>query len=294
MNKPAMPPVELSLGIYRDGQRLAERQRDQLYAEAARALPELLALRSLYGRRMARAVAGGVTIIAFTALVFAWTVWLGMAGATQRLLLSVVLAAPAYALARLAARWHFGRVLEGSLARTHDPYADIERLRLAGPPLATARELTSDLELASLAYPMAAAALTAPLLLHLGVYLLFLRTHHAPVREFDSWIVLSGLIVGHAHCYLIVKASGFARDLQLMGPDAIGAEAARRGNLAWAGTLGVSTLPGIILLGIPPLLVAVTGGVVIPMLFRLAGRAALRERVVLGQEPSGPLILAVR
>ncbi len=280
-----------SQGVYRDGLPVARATRDAHFAAAAAELArEAPALRALYARRVARVAAGAAAVAGIAVLVFGWSVLGPLAGLTIRFLASLALAVPAYGLARLLAGWRFDRALRGRLQKTRDPYADLERLRAAGSPLAAVRERAEDLEVASLAFPMAAVALIAPLLLHLAVYQLFLRSADDRGFEvFDAWIVITGIIVGHAHCYLVVKVTSFAHDLQRFGSDHVRAEAARSGTRAWLGTIGVSALPGIVLLALPPLLVAVTGAAVIPALFRLAGRTVVRERAVLGRDPSGPL-----
>ena len=273
-------------GVYRDGVRAALERRDQLFADASHRLADCQpALRSLYARRVARAAAGAATTIAL-GLCAVWTLVGSIWGVTERLLGSALLALPVYWLARVWAGRRFDQRVTLRLRRTPDPFADIERLEAEGAPLSCARELCERLETRSIAYPMVAFALAGPLLLHFVVYAMFVRgVHQHGYRDFDTWILVSALFVGHAHVYLALRAAAFARDLRLdqrlYQPGTARVEAARCGNSAWAGTTGISALPGVVLLAIPPLLVAITGGFVIPLMFRLAGRTVLRERALL-------------
>ena len=121
--------------------------------------------------------------------------------------------------------------------------------------------------------------LLLPLTLHYGFLALF-GTESA--REFGAWIRLSMVIVGHAHLALVWMAIAFARKMERSTSEGLGAMPIHREwATAWAVTVGVSAIPGLFLLAIPPILVAVTGLVFVPLMFVLVRRCVINERALL-------------
>ena len=127
-----------------------------------------------------------------------------------------------------------------------------------------------------MAWPLAALALLAPLTLH---YLYYLATE-APVARgsFDGWIGLSIAVVGHCHLLLAVLCWRFARRVRRRSAAELGHAPARDGWVALGLVTLASLVPGVALLGIPVLLVAVTGLLFIPAMFHWASLRVRRER----------------
>jgi hypothetical protein len=140
------------------------------------------------------------------------------------------------------------------------------------------RDAAHPLELASLALPLIAVSLLGPLWIH---YLAASVVQHGSVagRDFDQWIRFSLALVGHCHLVLGYLAWRFARKLCTGECHQAAAEAWR----AWGITLASSAVPGVVLLAIPVLLVALTGAVFIPLLFGRVARTCQRERLLLRQ-----------
>jgi uncharacterized membrane protein len=88
--------------------------------------------------------------------------------------------------------------------------------------------------------------------------------------------VISGMTVGLAHLTLVGMSLRYVG--RLLAAEATGAPLALHGE--WMFALGIvvlaSCLPGIVFLAIPPVLTAVTGVVLVPMMFTWA-HAALRD-----------------
>lgn len=178
----------------------------------------------------------------------------------------------AYYFARLAARLHVRRVFARGITRSGDAAADLSRLETDGPWPVLKRRV-SRLEYASVLMPMLGVSLLAPLTLHLPVGVAM-----GDFSNFGGWICTSAAIVGHAHLTLCVCCFFYARRLHR------GAEAdlLTRRSRDWVIALGFTVLtasvPGIILLGAPPAITAVTGLVFIPLLFNTMRARVIEER----------------
>jgi len=134
------------------------------------------------------------------------------------------------------------------------------------------------LGVAGLAVPIIGIALIGPITLHLPFALL------ADPGAFDSWVATSTWITGPAH--LAFALSGAIRATQLA-----------RARPAWSPrsvyliTVIVSCVPFVLMLAIPPILVAVTGLPFLPILRAMEPLAA-RERDELALAP-GDLPFAI-
>jgi hypothetical protein len=104
---------------------------------------------------------------------------------------------------------------------------------------------------ASLVVPMVGLSFLMPLSLHMPFALL-----GGDGRTFDAWVAASALITGHAHVALAILCTRRATAL------VDGLPARSPVSIAFL-TVAVSAFPSILLYGIPPILVAITG---IPML----------------------------
>jgi hypothetical protein len=134
---------------------------------------------------------------------------------------------------------------------------------------------TSRLLAASLAIPSVGIALLLPLTLHLGVFALSGEAG----RDFDRWAEMSLVAVGLAHIgfavMVLIRATQLARGKRAIHPGVI-----------YGIGVGLSLIPwGMFVL--PPLLVAITGLPIVPLMF-LADRIVARENLVIASAPAEP------
>ena len=118
--------------------------------------------------------------------------------------------------------------------------------------------------------PAVTAALALPLTIHL-VYFAMVRGPFG-VRSFEEWALMSMVITGLAHGWFAFCVGRRAADLIRGGEDL----ALKVRTIYWS-TILVSCVPGILALGIPPVIVAVTGLPILPLL-HLMKRYARAER----------------
>jgi hypothetical protein len=261
-----------------------ERVREQQALE----LPQRDAARKVAASRMARAVAGAtgllLSVVAFASAIAGFALEPGSwphgseSGLLTALLLSAWPAAlVAWGITRTMAGAAIGRRVHAPPALTGDAGEDLLRLQREDS-LGMARALAARWEWAGAALPLAALSMVAPLSLHFLVRCLF-----APMRvgNFDGWIALSVVLVGHAHVALCVCAVVWARGLS--GRHTAALADGLRGSMfkALFVTVGVASLPGILLLAVPPVMVLVTGLVFIPAMYAATVRCMRRERLAL-------------
>jgi hypothetical protein len=186
----------------------------------------------------------------------------------------------AYVLGRIVGNLRLERALADAPARSGRPHDELERLRAVGPRHAAVAALLARVCKASVGWPLAAMGLLLPLTLHLG----FWTAMGGPGgsgqwSDFDGWIRMTAVYVGVAH---LVLAGWSARlGARLEGLTAPAAVARADGWTALGLTSLASCLPGIVMLGVPVLLTAVTGVFFIPLSFYLAGKRFAEEREVL-------------
>lgn len=126
----------------------------------------------------------------------------------------------------------------------------------------------------ALVLPLVAVSLIAPLSIHGAIStLLGCGPGHL---TFDDWVVASLVIVGHAHVVLAVLAG---RDAVRMADDRAGVSAKR--VLLWTSV--TAGIPGVLLYGIPPILTAITGALLIPTMYAWARRTLTSERALLAR-----------
>ena len=251
------------------GERLAEVIASRL-RELER-LPEVVV--QTYARRYGRALAG-LAGIPMALAMFSSSANRELGETATHLLMA---AWPAMAVAYLLGRGLGPMVLRHrlrlALAREGSVHHRLAGLEELGTSADVARRLVMTLEPWSLGLPLAALSLLMPLTLHLPFGVYFSVTGNA---EFSTWIVLSAVIVGHAHLFLAVAAAHFAWKLRRRHPD----ELKNYGWKAYGLTVLVSGVPGVVLLALPPVITAVTGLIFVPAMFAWARNAALREREV--------------
>jgi hypothetical protein len=266
-------------------QRVAElrerREHDAVFVDVARRVAS---------RRVGRAVAGGVGVVmALASFAFALLGYsrVDADGAhpdritsTGLLFLAWPVALAVGAMARLLARPLLS--VGGRVLLSGNPSVDLARLE-ATDPLREACDIAMSWERKSVALPLAAVSLLAPLSIHGILWAAFSHAERAAsgMDDFGSWIALSVVIVGHAHLALLACAVHWTYKLRSAPTNEL-----RRGlGRAWGKALlvsaGIACLPGVVLLAIPPILVVGTGLVFVPVMYHWAARTLERERLAL-------------
>src|SRR5687768_1587868 len=193
----------LDLGVYRNADQVVRARRDEAmtwWREAVRELDRAPSI--VYARRVARTTAGRVAPFGFTAMALAAIQ--GPEGVqTHILVASWGLIAFVYVVAYVAAGDRLQRALRGVARVTADPWADLERLERE-TPADFVRRWAVPLERASVRWPLLALSLLLPLALHLLVYGAFATPWRA--MEFNVWISISVVAVGHCHLILARRA----------------------------------------------------------------------------------------
>lgn len=265
-------------------QRISElrerRERDSLLVELAAGVA---------ARRIGRAIGGGVgVVLAGTAMLVAVSAFLldhpAQAALHEASTVLLLGAWPLAFLVALASRWTVRTVLRRAARMTAsgDVAADLAALQ-ARDPLRDTCAVAMRWEHRSAALPLAAASLIAPLSLHWIVWCVLSMPDIGArsAADFGSWIGMSVVLVGHAHIALLVAAVSWARKLRTVPTAYLRNGLSRAWGVALGVTVGVACLPGIVLLGIPPILVAVTGMFVVPVMFVATARSIERERLAL-------------
>jgi hypothetical protein len=143
---------------------------------------------------------------------------------------------------------------------------------------AAARDLLDRLAAPSFGLPLAAGALIMPFTLHAAVWAAFTGDAAAHLGELDGWIRFASPYTVLAHLALAACALRFgARLRDGLSPR----EVVDRGCGAVLIAAMAGCIPGILLLGIPPLVVAVTAASFVPLTFYLAAKRMAAERAVL-------------
>jgi hypothetical protein len=177
------------------------------------------------------------------------------------------------------------RRLEAPLVMTGNAAADVVLLQTADR-LGEARAMVGRWEWAGAALPLAGLSFLSPLTIHLAVWTLFsgwfAEPVHWSVASFGEWMSISAYLVGHAHLALALCSVWWARSLSRRPTRRI------RLDLTWAWfralaiTVLVACIPGALLFGIPPLLVAFTGLLFVPAMYLGTIRTMTIERLALG------------
>jgi len=308
---------------YRDTDELARRELAAEIDVRRRQIPVAATLAATYAARVARAI-GGAAMTA-TLLVGETTAGLIFAGVVMKSvfrdvrppLLAAVLVASwavglgAWQLARPLARRRFARRLAAAsdllaaCAADPDPHRALAELEATPSPIADARHRIDRWQSLGLAMPMVACSLAMPLTLHFVCFAAWsgftslasvgpVYRSNVPgwyrflgnIAEFDTWIALSAIVVGHAHLVLATHAALFVRGLRRLLPEAPPpSHPGRRGLIA---AIVASAIPGGIILLIPPALTFITGVVFVPLMYRAAADTFVRERFQLAWLPVPP------
>jgi hypothetical protein len=258
--------------VYKDNTVAACCRRDHLLRQVT-PLPD--AVLRLYAVRQGRTWAGGVGIASFLVMI----VDLAAGGRHSSTMLVCAWAAMgvAYLVAKGVSRWHLCRAARHLLIATDDVFDDLARLQ-AGSPQEVAVRRAHRLEVLSFALPMVALTLITPLFVHLVIGTAVLGVN---IYQFSAWVLISLLLVGHAHLTLLILSVMHVlriREELNRGGSVAGAS---RGFWALLWTVAASSIPGAVLLCIPPILVALTGLLFVPWMFHWVGQRARAERALL-------------
>ncbi len=245
------------------------------------------ALSDLYARRWSRVVAGKIAVIG--ALMVAASGVVGgiiarnspSSGITPRWSTPLLFGAlAAWLFGYLAARaWAAGRlrrILQNQICERSvhpDPFIEAEQLEREHP-VSRATEQIEALGLESARWPLFGAAALLPIGIHLTVYSLVLlgKGTLEALGEFDVWIWISLIVTLPAHVTLLWQSNKFARGIfdqnrikRLTPWRAVG----------WTSLAGL--IPGVVVV-LPPLLIAVTGLLFIPLTFWSVHNTVLGEQ----------------
>lgn len=135
----------------------------------------------------------------------------------------------------------------------------------------------------SLVLPTLGAALLLPLTLHLLVF----RSVDSPswASQFDDWVGISLVITGPAHLVFAILSATRAYMLAIGRP-------ALSPLKIYGFTVAASCLPFVLLLAIPPVLVAITGVPILPLLDGME-RLIARERAAVAAVTALPPAVAI-
>jgi hypothetical protein len=258
-------------------------KRDEVREARELIAPQLPGLRDIVQARISRVIGGIAGIGAAAAMCwYAATTPARDEAATYALLFGMIGLGMSWAISRglLAVRGKFQRLraepeLTGQLERD---LALLDESDLRNEVRAL-EQRADKLETASIALPFAGLTVLTPLFLPWLFAAIFLSES---TRDYSEWIRISLVIVGHAHVALAVLGYLFARKLHRSTIEAIaGVRIHREWAKIWLITIGVSCLPGIVLILVPPILVALTGLAFIPLMVLGLHHAVLQERTKL-------------
>jgi hypothetical protein len=252
--------------------------------------PFVAVARRVAVRRVGRAAGGFIaTVVGGSALLVGLASWLS-SGTEETYAHTVasgllVAALPAGIVAALFAKAVACGIFSGrtdeSVRLTGDLAKDLARLD-AEEPLVSMRRTAEQWERAAAAWPLAALSLVTPLTIHLLVDWITNLSHDERVlQDFGTWIALSVVLVGHSHLAVLIGSVRWARSLRERPTELLTTGLSRSWGVTLLVAMGLACLPGIVLLGIPPVLVALTGLLFIPAMYVVTARCIQRERFAL-------------
>jgi hypothetical protein len=281
----------MSACAYRSLEPVLEQRLVELCEKRAREAFPLLVTHRVAARRVGRAF-GGAVMLAFGVVALACGLASLLAdGASQKetriLATEVLLAGWAAGLVVALAAAYLERFVLA--ARSNPPLllsgnAAVDLVGLeARDPLAVAKAHARRWERASVALPLAALSISSPLTIHWLVWttLQLASRGTVPADDFGEWIGYSALIVGHAHIAVLVGSVLWARSLRSKPTALVRQDLCKHWGLTLLVAVGVACVPGIALLGIPPILVAITGLAFIPAMYLATAYVVQQERLTL-------------
>jgi hypothetical protein len=193
------------------------------------------------------------------------------------------------AIARRAALGRAVAALQREPALTGDGPEDLARIDRADP-LGDLRACATTLETKSVALPLAALALLAPLTIH-GVVAVGISVANGGCLgpgDFTTWIGMSAVFVGLAHLTLLLRVMLWARSLRRRETGSLGKGVHAQWGLTLLITTAAAFVPGAFMASeaepfslIPPGLVLVTGAAFLPLAYVATVRQLERERAIL-------------
>lgn len=292
-------PVSAHDALYRDGtealrqeaQRLCKRHRMAIAALRKPAEPVFVArcARAAAGRVL---MGGAVTMIVLGVAILCVDEYVDRRIWDRNLLTTVLLgtwpvAGVVFVVARAWARRTFERRMLAPIAATGNVHDDLERARRFDPGQHAMRMLVA-MEPGSMAPMLTGVAVLLPLTLHFFAGLVL----SADIGDFDSWIAISAITVGHCHVILAVRAWRHGKHLAMVPTMALLHRSYDPGWKTYAIVLAASLFPGVLLMFVPVVLVALTG-VYIPLLYGWAARRIAGERDALAMTTFRALSVAM-
>lgn len=124
----------------------------------------------------------------------------------------------------------------------------------------------------SASIPLVGLSLMAPL----GIHGAYLALKGDGLRQISEWVAVSLMIVGH--CHLVLAALGWRHGRQIMRVPKLGQSGLGDGFKALGWTIVASLFPGVLLILVPPGLVALTGLAFVPWAWWWVTGRSYRER----------------
>lgn len=250
------------------GERLAAIAEREEHAE-----PLIGRLQAIGHARAARIASGGVGILGATLMVMQ-AIYEDDSAATYALLGAGGAAILTYVILRVAFALGARPLRFVTPALSGDLKQDLETLSREHR-LAKLLKSLDDLEALAVDLPLVATSLLAPLTIH---FLVALALWQTSARDFATWIRFSLVMTGHAHVALAYVTTRFGKRLRARVVTSVQSE--------WAKALGVAVLvvsiPGILLLGVPPIIAVATGLAFIPFMYVATKWRSDAERAVIG------------
>jgi hypothetical protein len=269
------------------------RERRALEGAAGEVAARVLAVRE--GRIAGGAVGAAIAVAMFLTSVVGVTHDRNAEIATFLLPAGWMGAAGAMAVVRARALARATRALGSEPLLTGDAPADLALIG-ATDPLGELRARAVARETRSVAYPLAALSLLAPLTIHGAISLVaFIATGADQwARGFGVWIASSAVLVGLAHAALALQVVLWARSLRRRETAMLRDKLHKAWSMALLITSGVALVPGIFIAGeselgllvtIPPTIVFLTGASFLPFAYLCTARHLERERAALDGTP---------
>ena len=260
--------------MYKDHLYAARCRRESLLKKSSvRTVP--WSLLHLLGARRARAGAGAVGVFGF--VVMGAAAVLGDGYSSDALCGTWAAMAAVYWATRRWSHWSVCREGRRLLTRTPRVYEDLDQLD-SGGVRGMIRRQAMRLEKRSFVLPVVAVSLLGPLTLH---YIIGASLLDVGEEGFSHWVLLSLILVGHAHITLLIFSVTHVSRVRRELEDGISRCGVTRGLGALLWTATASAIPGALFLFIPPVLVALTGLVFVPWMFLwVTHRAGVERRLL--------------
>jgi hypothetical protein len=276
---------------YRDDAVAAEIRYEDLFSRKLKELRSATIPARIQERRNGRIAAGSVGIAGVVLMIVVGVTHIASHSHPRGVVSGILFGswaamALAYIIARAGTRlWLDLRALP---SRSSDRRADVARLEATSIPGDLCEEVYQS-EQSSIALPMIAISLLAPLTVHGLAFVGFLAgvNNVDAWGKFDGWIGLSAVIVGHAHIVLAYLCYRFAKKMRELPAEEVDDAGRKLGWNAFWWTVTASAIPSGVLYLIPPVVTLVTGLVFCPLMFAVMRKRILEERRALDAALAG-------